>query len=396
MKKTLCLACIVSTSFFLSGCWDYSPLGNNYIITGVGIDVDQASPDKILVSFVGPAQTKSSGSSSSGASGSSTQQNSYSIVSSSGESIRSAATDAQNKTGQNLSVNNLRVIVFSEDVARKGISIYLDSFLRNVQINSNTLILVTEGTAKELLSFKSEDISRIPMYLIDLVSSTDYQTKPDFCTLKEVTYALNSKYKAFVIPYIILNPKEKEITYKNICLFKEDKMIDILSESESIAYFLLSGIFKKDEYVLDSEHTDNITKEGSSFNLFSEKRKINANITNGQATFDLMFRLRGETTEQVSINIMMNSETSQSTNEFDSLQKKDDNKISSLIKLSITKVLKKLQTEHKVDSIGFGEYVRVKYPDYFKKISWDEEFQKANFNIDVEVDIKKCGIIKSE
>lgn len=396
MKKILCMAFVLSTSFFLSGCWDYSPLENNYIITGIGIDVDQTSPDKILVSFVGPAQTKSSSSSSSGSSGSNTSQDSYYLVNSSGESIRSAATDAQNKTGQNLQINNLRVIVFSEDVAKKGISIYLDSFLRNAQIHPNTIILVSKGTAKELFSFKSENISRIPMYLIDLVSSTDYQTKPDFCTLKEVTYDLNSNYKAFVLPYITLNQKEKEITYKNICLFKEDKMIDILSESESIAYFILSGIFAKDEYVLDSEHTDNMTKEGSSFHLFSEKRKINANITNGQITFDLMFKLRGETTEQVSNNTMMDSEAPQPTNESNSLQKKDENKISSLLELSITKVLEKLQTQYKVDSIGFGEYARVKYPDYFKNISWAEEFQKAKFNISVEVDIKKGGIIKSE
>lgn len=395
MKKILCMTFILSISFLLSGCWDYSPLENNYIIVGLGIDIDESSPDNILVSFVGPAQSKTSSSSSSGSSGSNTPQDNYYNINSFGESIRSATTKAQNKTGQTLSINNLKVIVFSEDIAKKGISKYLDSFLRNAQIHPNTFILVTKGTANELLSFKSENISRTPLYLIDLISSPDFKIHhPDFFTLKEVTYALNSNYKAFILPYISLNQEEKELTYKSVCLFKDDRMVGKLSESESIAYFLLSNILKEDEYVIDSEHTDNKEKEGSSFYLFYEKRKTNVSITSDKINFDLTFKLKGETTEQSTNSAMMNSIASDATNKFESLQKKYENKISTLLKVSIANLLEKLQTEYKVDSLGFGEYVRVKYPDYFKKISWEEEFQKAKFNVDVDVAIKRSGIIK--
>ena len=391
MKKILRLTFILIISFFLSGCWDYSSLENNYTIVGIGIDVDESSPDNIIVSFVGPTQAMRNNSSDSG---SNSEKDNYYFIKSSGESIRSATTKAQNKTGQTLSINNLRVIVLSEDIARKGISKYLDSFLRNAQINLNIFIFVTKGTAQELISYKSENISRTPLYLIDLLNSSDFQTKTDFSTLKEVTYALNSNYKAFVLPYLTLNPKEKEITFENLCLFKDNKMIDILSEGESIGYFLLSGFFKKDEYVLDGAHTDNKEKEGSSFYLFSKKRTTNVSMVNDMINFDLMFKLTGKTTEQITNSTMMSSIASDDTNKFKSLQKKYENKISSLLKVSMVNLLEKLQTEYKVDSLGFGEYVRVKYPDYFKEISWEEEFQKAKFNVNVEVNIKSRGIIK--
>ena len=405
MRKILCLVYLISIFIFLTGCWDYTPLENNYTITGIGIDIDDTSPDKILVSFVGPSQSLVSNSYQ-GKTSSNSTQDSYYYINASGDSIISATSNAQNKTSQTLTISNLRSIIISEAVAKKGIYKYLDPFLRNAQIHPNVFIFVTKGTAKDLLSLKGESISKIPLYLIDLISSSDYQIKPNIFTLKQATYALNSNYKAFILPYITINPKQKEISYENICLFKDDKMVDILSEGDSIGYFLLSGILKQElyvfdsdhyvnsEYAFDSDHYVNSEYEGSAFYLFPNKRTINVSIVKDHIEFDIFFKLTGETIEQASNNSVINNEASDATKEFDSLQKKDENKISSLLKKSIINELKKLQTEYKYDTLGLGEYVRVKYPDYFKNNSWEEEFQKAQFNIDVEVNIKGSGIMK--
>ena len=173
--------------FSLSGCWDSFGLEDNYTITGIGIDIDESSPGTIIVSFVGPGKPKSNTASASA----SEPQDTYFYIKASGDSILSATIQAQNKTSKNLSINNLRVIVFSETIARKGIDKYIDPFIRNAQINLNTIVAVTNKTAQELLSLKSELISKIPMYLIDLINSSDFIINKKFYTLK-ANYAVTA------------------------------------------------------------------------------------------------------------------------------------------------------------------------------------------------------------
>jgi len=374
--------------FSLSGCWDSFGLEDNYTITGIGIDIDESSPGTIIVSFVGPGKPKSNTASASA----SEPQDTYFYIKASGDSILSATIQAQNKTSKNLSINNLRVIVFSETIARKGIDKYIDPFIRNAQINLNTIVAVTNKTAKELLSLKSELISKIPMYLIDLINSSDFKINKKFYTLKEVNYALNSHYKGFVIPYILLNSKEKEISYEKVCLFKEDKMVDLFSESDSLSYFLLNGMYESDEYSIDTDHTGKPLKNGSTFHLVLDKRKFDAIMTdNNKINFNLNLKIKCTTIEKVNNNTIMNSE-----NDKDSLQKKYETAISYFLKESIIKVMDKLQKQYNVDPLSFGESIRVKYPDFFDKIIWQDEFAKAKFNVDISVKIENSGIIDLE
>lgn len=386
MKKTLSLVILLCIMFSLSGCWDSFGLEDNYTVTGIGIDIDESSSDTILVSFVGPGKPKSNTASAS------EPQDTYFNIKASGDSILSATIQAQNKTNKNISINNLRVIVFSENIARKGIAKYIDSFIRNAQINPNTIVVVTNKTAKELLILKSELVSKIPMYIIDLLNSSDFKTNKSFYTLKEVNYALSSNYKGFVIPYILLNSEEKEITYEQVCLFKEDKMVDLFSESDTLSYFLLNGIFESDEYSIDNDHTGKPLKNGSSFHLVLDKRKFDAIMTgNNEINFNLNLKIKCTTIEKVNNNTVMNSE-----NDKDSLQKKYETAISYFLKESIIKILDKLQKQYNVDSLSFGEYIRVKYPDFFDKIIWQDEFAKAKFNVDISVKIENSGIINLE
>lgn len=396
MKKMLYYILIFTIPILLSGCWDYTPLEQSLTVTGIGIDIDKDSPDKILVTFSGPGQSKNSSSSSSTGATSGNAQDSYSCLKASGDSITSAFADAQNKTNQVLAINNVKILVFSEAIARRGINKYLDSFLRNAQVFPNIMIFVTNSSAQELLSFKSESISKIPLYLMDLVNSSDYSIKKDYFTLKQVTYALYSDYKGFVLPYITLNTNEKELKWEKLSLFKEDKMVNVLPESEMLGYLILAGILKSENFVLDSHHSEGIKNDGSSFYLGVDYRKISVSMVNQQFAFDIKLNFKGNTTEMIPHTTMMNGEQANTANDSDSYKKKYEQVIAELVKQNIYQVLEKLQKDYQVDSIGFGEYVRVKYPDYFENVSWQDEFQNAKFNVDIQVNIGKQGIIKLE
>lgn len=390
MKKSLCIIIILSILLMLSSCWDYVGLESILTVTGIGIDIDHTNPDKIIVSFVGPPQTKSN------ASGSGTSEENYYFIKSEGDSLRSAYLSAQDKTNYNMAINSLKLIVFSEEVARKGIDKYLDPLLRNAQISPNLIVTVTNKTAEELLNFKTERIKKIPIYIKSLIDSTDFIIKKEFYLLREVTYAINSNYKGFIVPYLSFDPVKEEIVYEQVCIFKEYKMIDVLTESESLAYFLLSGIVSRDEYCLDSKHTDDISKEGSSFHIFLEKRKISSTLINNQVTFNITLLLKCETTQKVPNSTMKSFSISNPDNNSVSLEKKYENEISSLLNQSISHLLEKLQGQYKVDTMGFGEDIRVKYSKFFNQIKWEDEFSKAKFNIDINVKIKNSGIIKFE
>jgi spore germination protein KC len=319
MKKIFFSIYIIIILFLLCGCWDYTPLENNNTVTGIGIDEGINSTETILVSFSGPAQTQGNSSQNSG-SEVNALQSLYYYVGAEGKSIMDAYINAQNKTQNILSINNLRTIIISRKVAEKSIDNYLDPLLRNAQVNPNTLIVVSESTAKELLQFRSKCIDRIPIYLTKLISSSNFRAPSLNYSLKELNYAFNSENYTFAVPYIVLNMQEGKIRYSQIGIFRKTKMAAVLSEDESFAYLLLRGVLRRGF----------LSEEGSSYLLYPRKRTVKASMENMQTTFNLYFKLSCDIIEKTS-----------EMNQPD-YKKQYADKISSLLKKNISELIKKI------------------------------------------------------
>ena len=62
-------------------------------------------------------------------------------------------------------------------------------------------------------------------------------------------------------------------------------------------------------------------------------------------------------------------------------------------KREVIKVLAKLQ-QYNSDVVGFGGKVRVKYPRYWEKIDWHQEFPKARFIVETKFKNRSTGAFR--
>ena len=65
------------------------------------------------------------------------------------------------------------------------------------------------------------------------------------------------------------------------------------------------------------------------------------------------------------------------------------------IKKNIEEAIKKVQQEYKVDIFGFGEAMYRSNPTYWREVkeNWDQEFEKLEVDIQVDMDIQRVGTI---
>lgn len=72
-----------------------------------------------------------------------------------------------------------------------------------------------------------------------------------------------------------------------------------------------------------------------------------------------------------------------------------EEKFAKSFKNEIDNTIRILQEEYQLDIFGFGEHMERQAYDDFKKVKdhWNEEFSRAEINVDVIVKLRRAGLI---
>ena len=130
-----------------------------------------------------------------------------------------------------------------------------------------------------------------------------------------------------------------------------------------------------------------IHKNLSSMLIINNKTKNDIEIKDDNIVLKTKIKLRGAVGEVVG-NIDISKEEN-----LKELEKACSKAAEEGIKSAVTKV----QKEFGLDIFGFGLVFHRKYPEEWKNIkeNWDEIFSKADFEIEVETDIIRTGLINT-
>ena len=154
MKKFILLLLI---PLFLGGCYDYNGLNDLAIISGIAIDYED---DEFKVTFE-VISTKKEGETS----GSS---NTY-YVTSSGDNIVYAFTNAANKMDKVPYFEHVEMVVFSKNVAQEYLEDCIDYLIRTERLRNEFYAAISDGKAEELLSANSKEHPIVSNYLVQLL-----------------------------------------------------------------------------------------------------------------------------------------------------------------------------------------------------------------------------------
>ncbi len=373
MKKLF----ILGTLLFLTGCWNYKELNEYAIVTGMAIDL---KGDDFQVSFLIANGNKAEDS-----------QTKTSLLTGTGDTIYNAIKDVSLVSPKELYISHLSVVIFSEDIAKKGIANILDFLLRDPQSHQNFYLLIAKDT-------KAADILSILSPLADYPSQNIASNIENSSKLQGRIG--DASFNLFIEKY--LSPGFEPIMNSMVVLGDVEKgqNADNQEKSKQDAYTKLDSLafFKGDQLVGWATQEESV---GIDLAL-GEIGTLYFNVPCGdhfavtvsddyQASYQVekdRFRIKAEAKGTLrEINCPINLEKEEEIKELEKVAEKE------LRKYMVDAIQKAKSLE--TDIFGIGSKYYQKYPQEFQKIKdWNAFFKTYPIDIEVHFEYTSKGTLE--
>lgn len=371
----------------LSGCWDHRELSDITVV--VGMAVDKGDDDKYTLTVEGINAKELSDKTASGFAPSV-------IFKIEGDTLAELSQKMNVGISKNLIYSHMKILVIGEEVLKSGLLDFLDFLERNREIRDDFNIV----TARNV---KAADILTVT-YLVQKSSSLKLHTQlhsfvdswggdPNI-RLNDIIQAFTSAGKRGVMAALTIQGDPKKgnsvdnmkkgspdatVVVDSLVILKNDKLLGFLPLEDARDFLWITN--KLDKTVLTVECSKD---KFLGVRIFNTKTKSKASLIKGRAV----------------INLKVNGEAY-----LDSTQCKGDlTQINTFVKYgkltekeiqkNLEATIKKLQQEYKADIFGFGEILYRQDYKNFKRIekNWDEYFEDAIVNVDVNVKLRRSGV----
>lgn len=146
-KAIIMTIIIVISSFTFTGCTGKEPNEIAYVVA-LGIDSAENNNYKITIQYANPTQISGGGSEEGGKSGSEIVEN----IVVEAPNIYSAVGLANQIDSKTFSLSHAKLIVFSQEVAKKGLKDITETFIRSEELRPDVYLAVALGDASEYLT----------------------------------------------------------------------------------------------------------------------------------------------------------------------------------------------------------------------------------------------------
>lgn len=372
----------------LSGCWSRREL--NELSIAVALGLDAAPNQKVLVSvqIVNPAEI---GQKKAGPEGSPVY-----VFQSEASSVYEALREMTTVMNRKVYLSHLRLVVFGEELAKRGISDQVDFLSRYHELRTDFyLIVAKQARAQDVLSVLTPEES-IPAN--ELYSSLDVAEQNwavtskmtldkliDDLTTPGISPALTGleiegPVKAGAgLGNIRTTESPTLLNYDGIAVFRQDRLIGWLNTRESKGYHYISD--KVNRTVIEDECPNGRFE----VELMRSKTKLVGKVRNGNPEIGIQVHAEGNVADLSCHEKMMKPGT---VHDIERLTEQN-------IKEKIKEAVNAAQRRYHADIFGFGEAIRRADPKRWHKLKagWDARFSKIDVQINVAVKIRRIGTI---
>lgn len=373
IKIIICILLIAS----LSGCWNRRELDTLAIVMGIGLDkAEEPGKIKVTAQIVKPSEMKSQKKDAGGGGSSEAFWN----LENTGDTVFGTLRDMTNKSSRKLFFPHNQVLIFSRNIAEEGVRKYIDFFMRDPETRVNVWLLVSEGSAGEVLGVKSE-LERIPANNIaKLIEGEAAATSQiDAVRLRDFVMGLMSKTTASVAPFIKVSQDgdKKTAMISGTAVFKGDKLVGEMDKIEGRGLLWALGKVKSGIIEVNGTAGDKISLE-----IIRASGKITPEIKDNRINMKITIIEEGNIGEQ------SGPENLTPPPEIASLEKKKSEAIRSEVMAAVKKA-----KELNADVFGFGDAVHEKYPEQWKELEskWNEIFPDIEVEVNVDARLRLMG-----
>jgi len=287
----------------------------------------------------------------------------------------------------------MQLVVFGEEFASEGIAEALDFIARDQAIRSDfNFVVAYNSTAKDVLNVLTP-IEKLPAKKIlnSALASEEAWGSTKFVDTEDLITAFGNEHKSTVLSAIELVgnkelgklPDNVEridtsalLHFIGLGVFKEDKLIGFLTESESIAYNFLMNNIKSTIINTSCPNGGSITTE-----ITKSKTNIYGKFEKGIPKITVKIDIQQNVAE-VKCDIDLSEEKS---------LKMIDKRTANFIKENIEQTINTIKNNYQVDILDFGEVLHREDHKAWGSIEDDWSTIFPELEVNVEVNAKTSG-----
>nr|WP_272507500.1 Ger(x)C family spore germination protein [Clostridium aestuarii] len=287
------------------------------------------------------------------------------------------------RSSRTLHLGHIKLLILSDELLRHPDTVkeILDYIERKPCINRMMLVVVAKGRSEDYVKYQPVMEKNIESYITGIMENSGIKSNVIPIKFNELAILLYQNGNA-IIPNISFDKAKNEIYLSGVALIKNYELQGNLDSEETSALEMLRGKIKGGKEV--------VFKDGHpiEFEIEGAERKIS--LVNDNYEKGLEFK----------VDIKLEGQLKQYYLEEDVFEENDLKEIQSnfndVIEKKCEKVTRITQEKYSIDPIGFREYVEKFKPKLYEKIKddWDEVYEKANIDINVETRIRRIGTTK--
>ncbi|SFD82376.1 spore germination protein [Paenibacillus catalpae] len=302
-----------------------------------------------------------------------------------GKSSKDARVKFANETDLLLVNGQIRVLLYSEALARKDLSNEINSILRDTSISPLVKISLVNGNAKDMLFKDYKQHLSTDKYINRLLEKASTNNRIPKTTLYEFE---RDYYDDGIDPIApILKEQAEDITVDGIGLFRGYKYIGKIYNKDVLLFSILRGKFKKGDMGLDldSVRDNDGSHEYIMFTSVVSNRAVHVkHNANGPIHVTIAANFKGSIHEYIG-DLKLSK---------DADRHQVEKKVSEILSERGNRLVKQLQ-QYNVDSLGIGMHVRnsMSY-EAWKALNWSEEYPRIKVDCQIHFKAKDYGKIR--
>lgn len=383
------LAC---ASISLVGCWDRVEIDQRGFVVGIGIDPASAPEDEEqgpqkARTYRGTYQIIKPSGLSSASKGGGGAQEAHLDITVDENSLPAITSRISTRVGRSPYFEHLQMIILSAELARKpgAITDVLDYFLRDVEMRRDIKIIISSGSAKEVLNVAPFNEKYPIAYLVSIsenINNTSYMLP---ATRIGDMHEQMLKQDGYTVQRVQVKDRNAALDGAAVFDGKTNVLLGFLSGPETQGLNLLHGRLKGG--ILQAPYADSTVD----IELEVVQRIITAEIKSPRdISFTVAISVEGMLDKSVG-NTAVDQE-----DEILDMQKK----LEAQILVNCNKTIDKLQKKYREDVIGLGVWLRRHHYGIWKQVEgeWNESiFPNVEINVIPRVEIRRMGnIIRTE
>lgn len=362
----------------------------------LGIDIGDSEDLKVTFEFTKPTPSGESGSG----------QSAPPVIDSvEANSIDAAISFMNAYVSKEINLSHCKVIVISEELAKRGIAKEIFSLINKVQIRPDNHVIISTCPAKEYIESVSPSLENLVAKFYEILPrSGEYTGYTVSAQLGDFFTQLSCRTcePNAILGNVVSDDPQKasnnssdsggseneKVSAKNgienigLAAFKEDKLVGTLSAEETLAHLLLTNHLKSCN--ISVPDPDDETKKIDLFLTSNHTAKIKVSILNGNPFVKSHLTVNAKL---ASIDALSKDTSPKSSEER---LKRVEESATHYLKTLLSNYCYKTAKEFHSDIAGFGRHAlkNFKTANEFEEYDWLNHYQDAFFETDVKVTIK--------